>query len=73
MTEMKSYSQAVTGVSAATGREWILSLGRGVFLESCGYQAGISRISPQAKGCPWRTHVTLWRWQEWAPLPGVKL
>uniref|UniRef100_A0A8D2MJY1 Mitochondrial carrier 2 n=1 Tax=Zonotrichia albicollis TaxID=44394 RepID=A0A8D2MJY1_ZONAL len=30
MTEMKSYSQAVTGVSAATGRERILSLGRGV-------------------------------------------
>lgn len=35
MTEMKSYSQAVTGVSTATGRKWILSLGSGVFPEFC--------------------------------------
>lgn len=36
MTEMKSYSQAVTGVSTATGGKWILSLGSGVFPEFCG-------------------------------------
>lgn len=77
MTEMKSYSQAVTGVSTATGGKWILFLGSGVFPESCGWpgrgwsQAGISQISPQAKGdAPWRTCVSLWRWQEWAPSLG---
>lgn len=40
MTEMKSYSQAVTGVSTATGRKWILSLGSGVFPEFCRCRGG---------------------------------
>ncbi|KAL2310145.1 hypothetical protein Nmel_006387 [Mimus melanotis] len=40
MTEMKSYSQAVTGVSTATGRKWILSLGSDMFPESYSCQGG---------------------------------
>lgn len=76
MTEMKSYSQAVTGVSTSMGRKWILFLGSGVFPECCGCQGGdgarlgSARSAHRPGDALWRTRVTLWRWQEWAPSPG---